>query len=230
MKTNDFGIFLNRSSYSSSSLIVTCYTLQKGLQRFIFKGGKKKAQNLFPMSHVELTFYGRNPELLNLTNVESVVPQSFQFHPIRSSIAFFMAEVILKCVHNGDNDEVLFRFFTNYSSVLNDQESLQILPLKFMIDLSEKLGFKPLNEVNEASVFNLDSGVFQHTHSTLERTFSGDGVKLIIELLDKNILDDIPTKEAREEALTIYLNYFSIHSPRFQKLESYEILKEVLSA
>lgn len=230
MKTNDFGIFLNRSSYSSSSLIVTCYTFKKGLQRFIFKGGKKKAQNLFPMSHVELTYYGRNPELLNLTNAESVIPQSFQFHPVRSSIAFFMAEVILKCVHNGDNDEVLFRFFTNYSSVLNEQESLQILPLKFMIDLSEKLGFKPLNDVQETSVFNLDSGIFQHTHSTLERTFSGNGVRLIMELLDKNTLEDVPTKEAREEALTIYLNYFSIHSPRFQKLESYEILKEVLSA
>ena len=230
MKTNDFGVFLHRSPYSSSSLIVTCYTFQKGLQRFIFKGGKKKAQNLFPMSYVELTFYGRNLDLLNLTNVESVVPQSFQFHPVRSSIAFFMAEVILKCVHLGDNDEVLFKFFANYSSALNDEESLQIFPLKFLIDFSENLGFKPLSEVDEASVFNLDSGVFQHTHSTLERTFSGPGVLLIKELIEKNTLTDVPTKEAREEALTTYLNYFSIHSPRFQKLVSFDILKEVLSA
>ena len=79
-------------------------------------------------------------------------------------------------------------------------------------------------------VFNLDAGVFQHTHSSLERTFSGGGVQLIIELLEKSALDEIPLKNAREEALTIYLNYFSIHSPRFQKLESYEILKEVLGA
>tara|TARA_B110000285_G_scaffold177164_1_gene198989 strand:- start:1942 stop:2634 length:693 start_codon:yes stop_codon:yes gene_type:complete len=230
MKANDFGIFLHRSAYSSSSLIVTCYTLKKGLQRFIFKGGKKKAQNLFPMSHVELTFYGRNPELLNLTNVESVTPQSFQFHPVRSSIAFFMAEVIHKCVHEGDNDPDLFHFFSKYSNALNNQESLQVFPVKFLIDLSEKLGFKPLNEINDAHVFNLDAGVFQHTHSSLERTFSGDGVQLIIELLDKNAMDKVPVKQTRAEALTVYLNYFSIHSPRFQKLESYEILKEVLNA
>lgn len=230
MKANDFGIFLHRSAYSSSSLIVTCYTLKKGLQRFIFKGGKKKAQNLFPMSHVELTFYGRNPDLLNLTNVESVTPQTFQFHPVRSSVAFFMAEVIQKCVHEGDSDSYLFHFFSGCSNALNTQENLQVFPLKFLINLSEKLGFKPLNEINDAHVFNLDAGVFQHTHSSLERTFSGSGVQLIIELLEKDTLDEVPTKQAREEALTIYLNYFSIHSPRFQKLESYEILKEVLNA
>ena len=175
MKANDFGIFLHRSAYSSSSLIVTCYTFKKGLQRFIFKGGKKKAQNLFPMSHVELTFYGRNPDLLNLTNVESVTPQSFQFHPVRASIAFFMAEVIYKCVHEGDNDTNLFHFFSRSSSALNTQESLPIFPLKFLIDLSEKLGFKPLNEIREAHVFNLDSCLSAYTQLTRTDIFGRRG-------------------------------------------------------
>lgn len=230
MKSNDFGIFLHRSSYSSSSLIVSCYTKKTGLQRFIFKGGKKKSQNLFPMSYIELSYYGRNSELLNLTSVESVVSQSFQFHPIRSSIAFFMAEVIHKCVHLGDNDEVLFNFFVNYSAALNNQKSLQLFPLKFLIDLSDHLGFKPLKEIDGAKVLNIDSGVFQISHSSSERTFSGIGVDLIANLLENKVLEELPSKLVREEAMSVYLNYFSIHSPRFTKLESYEILKEVLGA
>ena len=59
MKSTDKAILLNRINYSESSLIITYYTLNNGIQKFLFQGGKKKANNLFPLSISEITYYNR---------------------------------------------------------------------------------------------------------------------------------------------------------------------------
>ena len=229
MKSIDQAIFLHRSPYSSSSLLVTFFTQNRGLQKFIFKGGKKKGFNLFPLSYSEITYYGRNNDLLSLTDAESVFPQSFQFNPLKSSIAFFVCEVTRKCVQAEDSDEQLFLFLKAFSQQLEESDQLQLFPLSFLIGLSDKLGILPLIEEQDRRVFNLDKGVFQHTKSQTERTFSGESVSLIMQLLNEEEEIFLPNKEVREEALKIMLNYYSIHVPRFEKLDSYEILKEVLN-
>ena len=43
MKLVDEAIFLFRTNYSDTSLIATYYTKEHGLQKFMFKGGKKKS-------------------------------------------------------------------------------------------------------------------------------------------------------------------------------------------
>ena len=230
MKSTDYGILLHRSPYSNSSLLVSLYTLKNGLQKFIFKGGRKKAAGLFPIAVTEITYYGRNQDLLSITEVELLVPSTFQFDPIKSTIAFFMAEIIRKCVHAGDSDPSLFLFFKMYSESLEKQKDLSLFPLEFLINMSEKLGFKPLIEDIEMSVFNLDAGVFQHTHSAEARTFSGLGVDLIKEVLESTKNIQPKNETTKREALDVLLNYYSIHVPHFKKLESYEIVKEILSA
>ena len=229
MKEIDQGIFLHRSSFSSSSLITTYFTRKKGLQKFVFRGGKKKASSLFPLAFSELEFYGRNSDLLNLTNTQVIFPQTIQFQPIHSSVAFFMAEIIQKCVEAGDPDEKLFCFLEQKIQELETIKDLQIIPVEFLAELSYFLGFAPLIEEENASVFNLDAGVFQHTKSESQRCFSGDAIQLILSILKEDALQNKYTKNTREEALVILLNYYSIHVPRFKKLESYDVLKEVLA-
>jgi recombinational DNA repair protein (RecF pathway) len=85
MKATEEGILLHRISYSESSLVATFLTKNDGIKKFLFKGGKKKSPQLFPLSISELTFYGRKEsELLNLTSLDPIGSQSFQFSPIRS--------------------------------------------------------------------------------------------------------------------------------------------------
>lgn len=231
MKFTDKAVFLHRTSYSDSSLITTFYTREKGLQKFLFRGGKKKAHSVFPMAVSELSFYGRpEAELLNLTNVETSFSQSFQFDPIKSAIAFFMAETIRKCVHEGDVDLEIFEFIVGYVEELESTNDLMLFPVSFLIGLSEVLGFKPLIESPEETIFNLDAGTFQRIGNNVERTRRGPGVDIIASLL---LQDKIPTntmKKAREEALEAMLDYFMIHVPRFKALDSYDIVKEVLHA
>ncbi len=231
MKSNDLGIFLHRSVYSESSLIVWFFTRENGLQKFLFRGGKKKAHSLFPMAVCELSFYGhKNSDLLNLTLVEIAQPSTFQFNPICSTIAFFCVECAKKCMHQGDKDEAVFQFLAHFSNCIETEENKGILPLQFLIDFSETLGFKPYFESDKAIYFNLDAGVFQTSTNAHERILMGQGVNLIADLIKHGEVSERATKNTREEALDIMLEYYKIHIPRFDNLETFDVVKEILSA
>ena len=214
MKATDKGIFLQRTTYSDSSLIVTFFTLKGGLQKFIFRGGKKKAHNVFPMSVSELSYYGRKEsELLNLTSVESVRPQTFQFDPVKGAIAFFMAETLRKCIAPGQEDPDFFTFIERTVLDLENKENVTLFPLEFLINCSEALGFKPLCDDPSACVFNLDAGVFQMSSSAVERTYRGVAVELIKELVQSGSSAEAHEKTERKRLwkLCYTISAFTFH-------------------
>lgn len=230
MKTTDLGIFLHRISYSNTSLIISFYTKESGLKKFIFKGGKKKAHNLFPMGLSELSFYDRKEsELLQLTAADPAFPTDFQFDPIKGTIAFFMAEVIRKVVQVGEKDLALFRFLEDAIHTLNDSEQSQLIPVLFMIDLAEWLGVQPFIENEAHQHFNLDEGRFEgvvKNQYTIVSGVTADLIKAHILGTPKNTL----TKQQRIDALEVMIKYFRIHVAGFEKLEAYDIIREVLNA
>ena len=229
MRTTDHGIFLHRISYSNTSLIISFYTKEKGLKKFIFKGGKKKAHNLFPMGLSELSYYDRKEsDLLQLTAAEPVFPTDFQFDPIKGTIAFFMAEVIRKVVQLNEKDPALFRFLEEAVYNLNDSSQSQLIPVLFMIDLAEWLGVQPFIESETYAHFNLDEGRYEGVIRNQFNVVSGE----IADLIKAHILGkELPSisKPQRVLALEVMITYFRIHLPGFERLEAYEIIKEVLA-
>ena len=230
MKQVDTGIFLHRLSYSETSLITLFYTRGSGLKRYLFKGGKKKAHNLFPMAICEISTYGRtDSQLKSMTAVEASIPLHFQFDPIKSTIAFFVAEVLQKCVPEEEPDVHLFDFICAQVTRLETTDDCQLFPIEFLIDLTEALGVQPYCEERSARYFNLDEGTFEDIKRLDQRVEGGEAV----ELIKQRIMGEqmITSKRAvREEALEILLAYYSIHVPRFSDLSSYEIVREVLHA
>ena len=231
MKSNDLGIFLHRSVYSDSSLIVWFFTRENGVQKFLFRGGKKKAHSLFPLAVCELSYYGhKNSDLLNITAVESAQSTTFQFNPISSTIAFFCVECVKKCMHQGDRDENVFQFLVNFSNRLENEKNKGVLPLQFLVDFSEVLGLKPQFEDEDGSFFNIHTGVFQSTTNSFERIVSGPGTDLIRSSIMHSSTSDNYNKQTRDEALNIMLEYYKVHIPRFDNLETFDVVKEILSA
>lgn len=230
MKATDKGIFLHRLAYSDTSLIVTFYTKSSGLRKFIFKGGKKKAHSLFPMSIGELTFYERKEsDLLHLTAVDPATTHQFQFDPVKSTIAFFLAEIVRKCVHQGETDETVFHFVSDQISILDRSDDHQYYPIHFLIDFSEILGIQPFVKSEDAVYFNLDDGTFESYSKVELRIAKGEQAELI-----KRRIIGLPakeySKEIREKALEVMLDYYRIHIPNFDTVDSYEIVKEILHA
>jgi DNA repair protein RecO (recombination protein O) len=230
MKVVDEGIFLHRTSYSDSSLITTFYTRDKGLQKFVFRGGKKKGHQLYPLSISELNYYGRTEsELLNLTSAQATANHSFQFDPIKSTIAFFIAETIRKCVIDNDLDTVTYDFLTSEIHRLNTSEDCSLFPIQFMVSFAEILGFQPLVE-NEGVVFNLDEGTINHSDNQLSRTSTGEHIRLIVAFINGKEPTDFIDRTVREQALETLMMYYQIHIPRLKEFETYEIVREILSA
>ena len=185
---------------------------------------------MFPMGVSELSFYDRKmSDLLQLTAAEPAFPSDFQFDPIKGTIAFFMAEVIRKVVHVGEKDLGLFRFLENAIHELNDSDQAQLIPILFMIDLAEWLGVQPYIEDPKHAFFNLDEGRFEGVNRNQYTVVSGeiaDLIKAHILGLEKEQL----TKQQRIEALETMILYFRIHLSGFERIDAYEIIKEVLNA
>lgn len=228
MKTTDEAIFLFRKPFSSSSLIVWFYTRQNGLQKFIFRGAKKKAHHLFPMSIAELTFQTKsNNDLSFLTSAEAVIPLTFQFNPLKSSIAFFMAECTRKCVHLNHEDESLYLFLRNYIVELEVSDNLTYFPLEFLVKLSEFLGISPQIETDNSKFFDLNSGVFLTHAQNHSEMIEGEAVNLLAAVISGKSEVDYPNN-VRSEALNVMILYFSLHVPTFRNIESFDIVKEIL--
>lgn len=230
MKQTNQGFFLHRTPFSDSSLIVTFYTLEDGIQKYLFKGGKKKSAGLFPMALCELEFYGR-PEssLLNLTKAECKAGFSYQFNPVKASISYFFSEIVLKCFQEESEDPIVFDFLKNQIIEFDKTEKVSFFPIQFLVALTDQFGVQPYVQSENGKFFNLDDGEISNYNSSSERIASGKEVELIIEILDGMPLhtSDFP-KIIRQKALETMLEYLSIHVPNFQKLKSYDVIKELL--
>lgn len=228
MKQTGLGILLNRISYSDSSLIVTYLTPNSGVQKFIFRGGKKKASTMFPLAISELNFYGRaGSELLNLTSVEPYHTTNFQFDPMKSAVAFFIAELVRKCTIDGLDDPESFHYVKEAIIELDMSENISLFPLEFMLNFSRNLGHAPLIEEENGTFFNIDEGSFRTSDSSYQKCYTGDSVQLILQLIRGEEID-FNTKQNRVDALNIMLEYYKTHIPRFGDLESLEIVKEII--
>ena len=233
MKKTDQGILLNRISYSETSLILTFYTLENGIQKFIFQGGKKKAHQLFPLAISEITYYKRpDSDLGKLTSSESFrVLNELPFNPIKSTIAFFVAELLQKCLKTEEGETSLFRFLEERIVQLDKDVDGSLFPLKFLLDFSLYLGIYPNSESDENHYFNVMEGIInKHKPIGGDIYYDGEAVQLISLVIDNTLSNDHPlnSKQNRSKALEILIHYYQLHIPQFKEMNSLEVIREIL--
>ena len=146
------GIVLKSIPYRESSNIVQVYTKDWGLKSFIIKGGRKKNaaihSSLFqPLQLLSLVAYV-NPKN-NLSQLKEVnILRNLNYiycNIIKSSLAFFLTEVITLSLKEELKDEDIYSFL--YSSIveLNEKEDKELkdFHLFFLYDFAKVLGFEP---------------------------------------------------------------------------------------
>ncbi len=233
MKQTDSGIFLHRLSYSESSLIVRFYTLEHGTQSFMFKGAKKKkGLNLMPLSTYELTYYGTTGSLLQLTSAESeYLSLHTQYDIPKTSIAFFMAELLDQCLRDTPKDVTLFNFIQAEINWLDATSEYTNYPIWFLLEASKHLGFYPNLEGNH-NTFNLAEGMVGLPYNALPTIVTGDAIAVLRDALQDTkemFLSRAIQKATRQELLNHLLTFFNYHQQNFRGLKSLEILQEVLA-
>jgi DNA repair protein RecO (recombination protein O) len=229
LKQVDRGVVLRKINYSDSSLILTIFTEENGLQKFIFQGAKKKASALYPLSIIEFSFYKRpDSELGKMTSAESFSTSEIPFDPIRSTLAFFLADVFFHCIKTEERDSELFSFIRTVIEKIDDQNEKALIPLTTMIGLTRFLGIEPQVIDSGSTVFMLEDGEITNSGSMGAITEQGPHVELIRDIiLDVNL--ERTHKEVRMNALQLMIKYFKVHIPGFEISRSLEILTETLA-
>ena len=232
MKQTDYGILLNRISYSENSLITTFFTEKSGIQKFIFLGGKKKVGNLFPLGIYELTFYKRPDSELGKIN-QAVLVNSMHnifLNPIKSVIVFFVAEVLHQSLKSEEKDAGLFLFIKSEIAQLENENHLKSYPALFLLEFISHLGIRPHVEDEKSSFFDLEQGVFTTNPMNFEKTINSEASAVIRDCLLKSDNANSGLELHAKQVVSLLISYLTVHLPSFKGQKSLELAKEILES
>jgi len=227
-------IVFRNTNYSESSVISKMYTREFGLRSYVFKGIKRgksaiKPAMILPLSIVDMDVYNRPNS--NINSVKDLKPTLLlidtQLDMTKKSVALFMLEVLNQCITEEQCEEELFDFI---EAEILDLEVSFLSPLKpivFMLELADHLGVMPNGYYTRSTPYLcLEQGRFVsdigiHTASTSVSN-------LLSELKSKNIVTQVDSS-IRREALNQVIKYYQYHITKNKKLNSADILAELLS-
>lgn len=233
MKNTKEGIVLKRLNYSETSLIITFFTKENGIKTFLFQGAKKKKGNiLHPLAIVEISSFSRSDSSLEkISSIERIVnTDKITTNPIKSSVSFFIAELLMLCLHDSDEDKRLYLFISDEVHYISGEKLSPSYLIWFMLKLSGFLGFQP-NSTEETTPFlDLEEGVFIPYKPSNHKFVNDEGVKYLnkINQATKNeALSLTIPKSLKSLMLNTLLTYFEYHLPNFKTPKSYAIIKAV---
>ena len=239
MIINTHGIVLNTIKYSDSSVIAKIYTRSSGLRSFMVRTGKGrsalfKMSLLQPHSLVELSFDKddkkslRTPRALERAQTLSAIP----FDTIKTCIALFMAEVIVRAIGEEESNENLFSFLQNSVLMLDEEiEAVSNYHLKFMIEFSAFLGFYPHERMEGQTKFDLVEGEFISAESLHQYVIEGEALhpfQTLIEIQFKQHAQLKIENKTRRELLQHLVDYYKLHLEGMKDITSHKVLEEVL--
>jgi DNA repair protein RecO (recombination protein O) len=235
MKQTDKSIVLSRIPFSESSWVVKLFTLENGLQAFLFQGARKKAGNLlFPLGLIEATYYKqKESQLSKLTHVD-VATNLIQLYSDQSkmSLVYFISELILKTLHENQADKNLFHFLESEIVWLNESEEISNYALWFIAQFTKFEGIQPVVATENPSFFDYKDAILtnnQPIHPNFDNDTSINCIAQSI-LLDKlQFLALNISRTERNTCLNFWVNYFAFQNNGVFKLKSIDIVREVLS-
>ncbi|MBI4931073.1 MAG: DNA repair protein RecO [Bacteroidetes bacterium] len=233
------GIVLRTVDYSDTSIITKIYTEQFGIQSYLIKGAKRKKasvkSNLFqPLSLLELVVYKK--ESKQLQTLKEAKPEihfiSIPGKPAKTSILFFLNDVLLKCLHEEENNSELFSFLHETIQTLDLAEnSFSNLHLIFLVRLSRFLGFYPQGNFSDMnSFFDLREGKFISTESPHHDYLTKDNSKLLSKLILSNYYSMenlILSGKERKSLLDILLRFYELHLSHMGRISSHKVLEQI---
>jgi len=236
------GIVLSKINYGESSLIAKIYTEKFGLQSFIFKGIKKKSSKskrslLENLTIVEITYYHKEKTTIKIAKELKLELQYKSIHSdiFKSAIAIFINEILYNTLKEGEEkNSELFDFLVNSLQMLDlSHNNFHNFHIIFLLKYLKYLGFYPNNNFNKKNkYFNFNDGIFQQTIAYdslyLDEYYSCILSKLINIRFDEMEKIELNTLE-RRYILEQIIKYYQLHINNLSKINSFEVLREVLS-
>lgn len=234
-------IVMNCIRYGDDSVVVSFFSERFGAISSLVripKSGKNNVRYslLQRLSLVEMELDYR--ESRNMQGVRNISPahtwKSLPYHPLKVSVAMFLAEFLYNALRSEGENTRLFDFLEKSLTWFDETDNgipffHLILPLKLTIFL----GIRPNIEgyVN-GMFFDLQSGVCVETPPLHKYVLSSEETSFLPLLLNTDygqIHTLSLTREQRWHILRIIIIYYRLHVPGFSPLRSIDILREVFS-
>ena len=233
-------IVLRSRNYSDTSVILRCYSKQKGIISIIARGVKKKKKNhvmgLFqPLSMVEIVSYSKkaDSELKSLKEIKSnFFYTSLYSDPIKLGLTMFLAEVLEHTLQEEEPNELLFDFLETSFHYLDELDDYANFHISFLIELTKHLGFYPRLDDKTKMYFDLEYGVFYDFDKNSPYLFSGEIIENLKMFLGTNFVKSnevVLNKVQRNNLLKLMMQYFTLHISSFKEPKSLEVLKTLYS-
>lgn len=239
-------IILRGVKYGETSLIVTAYTEQFGIQSYLLNGvrtssskGQGRANMFQPAALLDLVVY--HNEFKNLQRIKEfrweILYDDIYFNVFKNAVALFMVELLLKCLRQPESNTELFAFVEDAFLHLDqaDEKVLANYPLFFALNFCAFLGFRISDEyAPNRSYLDLTQGVFLTVSPAHGNYLEGPYSDWISQFLKVQQPDDLLeialNQEQRKVLLQACLQFYAFQIADFGIVKSVPVLQSVLSA
>jgi DNA repair protein RecO (recombination protein O) len=215
------GIVFRFTKFRETSIIVTIFTDQFGLQSYIIngirsKGAKNKIALYQPLTLLDLVVYHReHANIERIKEVRCLHPYTTLLGDVKkSTVAMFLTELLNKTVKEETHPKDLFDFICNSLIILDSlTEYYENFHLLFMLKLSRYLGFgvQHINEVIGGKIADEETE------------------RLLAHMLSAEYHDRLQMSNAqRRKLLDIILEFYREHMAQITEIKSLQILRDVL--
>lgn len=232
-------VVLHAIKYNDSSLIVHVYSELHGRMAAwvrIPKSHKSKIKNVLfqPLMvlDLEVDWSIKNGMHTIREARPTIVLQSIPYHPIKSSIALFLAEFLSKVLMEEAENKPLFAYLIASIEWLDHAERPAAnFHLVFLMRLALFLGLFPnLENYKEGAWFDLQNGEFvtdMPLHKQCVKPLEASRIGTLVRMNYDNMHLFALSRLDRGQILDVLLNYYAIHITGTADLKSLSILKEL---
>ena len=234
------GIVLRIIKYTDTSNIIDLYTLEKGRCAVLVripKGARARVKNVLfqPLAILDIDLTSRTQSGLSYIKDVSAshVFHSLPYHPIKSSIAFFISEFVYHAVKEEFKNSSLFTYLKNSILWLDLCEvSYSNFHLVFLMRISFFLGLSPnLTNYVPGCYFDLLEAQFVTIKPTIHKDYLEPDETSRVHNLMRMKYDTMHlfkmSRHERSRILFVLNRFYTLHIPNFPELRSLDILQEL---
>ena len=228
-------------AYSETSVIAKIYTAQLGMQSYMLKGVRKPKSRinmamLQPLTLIEFVSNHKPNKTLHFITELSTAPayQTIPYDVNKSTIAFFLAEVLCKSIREEEANTQLFQFIRQHLLWLDaNAANCKQFHHYFLVQLTQHLGFFPDGSFDTGhTFFDLREGVFLFQMPLHPDFIAADDARLLHFFMQSNLQTHqqiTTTHTQRKTLLTHVLSYYYHHNLYGSTIKTHQILEEIMA-
>lgn len=243
MLQNTKGIVLRAIKYGDTSLVVTMFTQQYGVQAYMVQGvrsqksQRNRAGAFQPGTLLDLVVY--NQPLKNMQRIREFQPayiySALQENVIRNAVLLFSAEILLRLLPEQAPLPALFDFAWEYLVALDKMPLAAVgnFPLYFIMQCSRELGFDLKGDYSaDTPHLNLQEGGFTH-HPPAAAPFMNDEDARALSALQQagtyTALAGVELNgDMRLRLIDWYIGFLQLHTQHLSSIRSLSVLRAIL--